>query len=86
MSRLREADLSVGDRLRYQIGKGVSATHIPGEIVGIDRGTKPTMALFAREDTGGQLMIRLGHLARHSTRLSDRPVSARSVSQPGSLP
>jgi len=70
VARLREADLQAGDRLRYIVGKGPAATRIPGRIEKIERGEgTPAIALFTRDDTGDQIIIRLGHLARHSTRL-----------------
>ena len=68
MTRLHEADLQEGDRLRYYEPEG--AHHI-GRIVSIERRPKvPAVALFACDD-GSQLIIRLGTLAKHSTRVGE---------------
>jgi hypothetical protein len=67
VARLREADLRVGDRLRYALDR--AATRVYGRIDRIERAAgTPAMALLTREDTGDQLIVRLGHLARYSTR------------------
>lgn len=72
MARLRAADLQVGNRLRYTLGKGPSARQVIGRIDGIDRPDGvPASALFTHEGTGEQIVMRLGDLARHGKLLPD---------------
>ena len=63
--RLRAAEIQIGDRLRYTLGKGVAATVL---IVRVD-GIEGPSALVTREDTDVQMIVRLGDLARNSKRL-----------------
>lgn len=73
MARLRAADLQVGDRLRYTLGKGPAKTEIIGQITGIERAEGvPARALFTKEHNGEQVLMRLGDLARNGKKLSNR--------------
>lgn len=72
MARLREADVQVGDRLRYYEPYG---DHHVGTVASIERRHGlPAVALFTCDD-GTHLIIRLCKLVKYAQRVSTPAVA-----------